>query len=149
MILNDSRYEECFGRGVEKVTKDLGELLHIRVTGGEEANREKQLFTIVEQAGRLSEEINRQVALFQLHRIDLAIPYDPEVMEDRSGLLDDEEKEQHGKDRGIIVQKVLFPIVLRYGFDDEGKFLKTPVVVRKGTVVVMRPTEDGAESHVD
>lgn len=149
MILNDSRYEECFGRGVEKVTKDLGELLHIRVTGGGEANREKQLFTIVEQAGRLSEEINRQVAQFQLHRIDLAIPYDPEVMEDRSGLLDDEEKEQRGKDRGIIVQKVLFPIVLRYGFDDEGNFLKIPVVVRKGTVVVMRPTEDGAESHVD
>ncbi|KAL0631946.1 hypothetical protein Q9L58_009173 [Maublancomyces gigas] len=147
MILNDSRYEECFSRGVEKVTKDLGGLLHIRVTGG--ANREKELFTIVEQAGRLSEEINRQVALFQLHRIDLAIPYDPEVMEDRSGLLDDEEKEQHGKNRGIVVQKVLFPVVLRYGFDDEGKFLRIPVVVRKGTVVVMRPTEDGAESHVD
>lgn len=149
MILNDSRYEECFGKGIQKVTKDLGELLQIRVTGGVEVSREKHLFTIVEQAARLSEEINRQVALFQLHRVDLAQSYNPEYMEDRSGLLSDEGEEGGGKARGIIVQKVLFPIVLRYGFDDEGKFLETPVVVRKGTVIVMRPEEDGSECQLD
>lgn len=149
MILNDSRYEECFGRGIQKVTKDLGELLQIRVTRDGDVSREKQLFTIVEQAARLSEEINRQVALFMLHRVDLANPYDPDFMEDRSGLLDDEEKEQHGEAQGIIVQKVLFPIVLRYGFDEAGKFLETPVIVRKGTVVVMRSRENEAESQLD
>lgn len=147
MILSDVHYGERFNVGVERATKELGDLLQIRVTkGGGEMNREKALFVIIKQAARLSEEINRQVAQFQLHPIVLASPYNPEIMEDRSGLLSDEEKEQNGKARGILVQKVLFPIVLRYGFDEAGKFLDAPVIVRKGTVVIMRSEKCRGES---
>lgn len=146
MILSDVHYGERFNGGTERATKELGDLLRIRVTKGGEAGREKALLAIVKKAARLSEEINRQVAQFQLHPIVLASPYNPEVMEDRSGLLSDEEKEQHGKARGIVVQKVLFPIVLRFGFDEAGKFLDAPVIVRKGTVVIMRSEKYRGES---
>lgn len=141
MILSDNIYEECFNGGVQKMTEDLGNLLRVRVTTGGEANREKGLFAIVQRAAKLSEEINRQVSPFMLHPIALAAPYDPEYMEDRSGLLDDEEKERYGGDRGFVVHKVLFPIVLRYGFDDAGKLLNAPIIIRKGTVIVMRSGE--------
>lgn len=145
MILGDNRYGELFRKGIRNVTKVLGNCLHIQVTEGKEVHLRKALFPIVEQAAKLSEEINRQIALFQLQHVDPACPYDPRYMEDRSGLLDDEEKEWHGKARGIIVQKVLFPVVLRYGFDEAGEFLDVPVVVRKGTVVVTRSEASGID----
>lgn len=141
MILSDNRYEECFNDGVQKMTKNLGNLLQVRVTTGGGASREKGLFAIVKRAAKLSEEVNRQVSPFILHHIALAVPYNPECMEDRSGLLDDGEKEQYGGNRGFIVHKVLFPMVVRYGFDDAGKLLDVPVIIRKGTVIVMRSGE--------
>lgn len=138
MILRDNGYEEYFNMGVQRMTKILGSLLQIRVTMGGEVNREKGLFAIVRRAAKLSEEVNRQVSPFELHPITPGMPYNPEYMEDRSGLLDDEEKEQYGGNQGFVVHKVLFPVVFRYGFDDAGKLLDAPVIIRKGTVIVMR-----------
>lgn len=146
MIRRGNRYEEYFNGGVQKIANDLGNLLHIRVTGCRDVSYERGLFVIVEQAARLSEEISRQVAPFRIHRIEPGASYNPEFMEDRSGLLDDEEKEQHGRDR-VIVHKVLFPMVLRYGFDETGKSIETPIVIRKGTVIVMCSRERGGSAR--
>lgn len=146
MIRRDNKYEEHFNDGVHKIVNDLGNLLHIRVTRGRDVDREKGLFVIVEQAAKLSEEISRQVAPFELHRIRPGDPYNPDFMEDRSGsLLDDEGKEQHDEDR-VIVHKVLFPIVLRSGFDEAGKLIEVQIVIRKGTVIVMRSGERGGST---
>lgn len=146
MIRRDNRYRGGFNDGVRGIVNDLGNLLLIRVTRGRDAEREKGLFAIVEQAAELSEEISRQVAPFELHRIKPRESYKPEFMEDGSGLLDDEEKEQYGEDR-VIVHKVLFPIVLRFGFDEAGNLIKVPIVIRKGAVIVMRSGERSSSAR--
>lgn len=135
--------------GVNRIVEHLKNCLDIRVTGGKEEHRDQALFALVEQTVRLAGEINREVAIFELHGLQLGGPYDPELMEDISGLLDDE-GEGEGGARGVVVRKLLFPMVLRYKFDDQGKLLKKdPVVVRKATVVVTRPEHFMYEDPLD
>lgn len=136
MIFENDGFDSGFSQRISEVEADIQYCLSIFATGGKEQQRHKALLTIVEQAAKLQLECFRQVSCFGLHRIKPGRPYDPSLMEDRSGLVRDDDRT--GGAPGFIVKMVLFPPVLRRRFDEEGKFLKSPVIVRKGTVMVMR-----------
>lgn len=140
MISNNNSLKEHRHRSFNDVTTFLNTCLDIRITRGSNEHREQGLLAIVEHAAELAQEINRQVDVFQLNSVRLGPGsiYHPDFMEDISGIIDDEEKDEQGRFRGIIVQKLLFPMVLRYGFDELGQKLKNPVVVRKAVVEVAR-----------
>jgi hypothetical protein len=139
MIVNDSHYGGYLRDGIEVMTKYLKDCLDIRVTGGSPELRDQGLITIIKEAVKLSEEVNRQISNFQLYYVEPATRYNPTHMEDVSGMLGDDGEEKPNGGENIFVQKVLFPLVARHGFDETRKQMKDPVVVRKATVTVMRP----------
>lgn len=74
---------------------------------------------------------------------NLGSEYIPWLMEDRSGTVDEDEEEGNCTHHSVI-QMVLFPTVLRWGFDEAGMLSGSPIVIRKATVMAT-PPETGAE----
>lgn len=154
MLVQHSGFEVRFANAVDSITKDLQNCFVSYVKMGIERSRVKALRTIVERAARLQIEISRDLSRIQMPYICPGMPYNMEHMDDRSGIVDgsdddsdfedDEEQQEEGQDReqrlGIhrrkefIVEKVFFPPVLRFDFDKEGKFMETPIIIRKGVV---------------
>lgn len=110
---------------------------------GTEERRNRALQKIVERAAELWLETYRQVSRFELRRIDPGSEYIPWLMEDRSGTVDEDEEEGNCTHHSVI-QMVLFPTVLRWGFDEAGMLSGSPIVIRKATVMAT-PPETGAE----
>lgn len=137
MAINNDYYNDSLHEGLTGATEYLKSCLDLRITVDRE-DCNQALFAIVEHAAKLSEEISLQTAIIQVQGIDPGVSYHPETMEDVSGTIDDGEVDERNGYRDIIVHKVLFPIVLRYGFDEFGNFLEHPIVVRKAEVVVLR-----------
>lgn len=129
MIFDKDHYQDHLRHGIQYVEKDLQDCFGFLSKGDSEEQRRKPLLAIVEQAAKLQVEIFRQVSLFQLYQISPGEQYDPRIMDDISGLVDEDEETQT-----FIVRVVVFPAVMRRGFDGDGKFSDL-VVVRKGTVV--------------
>lgn len=49
-----------------------------------------------------------------------------------------EEKNKVQKKREFVVDTVLFPPVMRWEFDEQGKFANTAIIIRKGVVTAIR-----------
>lgn len=144
------------------VTEILQNCFIGHVKAGIEPSRLKALRTIVEQAARLEIEISRELSGFRMQYIRPGSPYHMEHMDDRSGVVDaseddsdledgeekeekrDEEKKPEVRRRKeFIVDTVLFPPVVRLEFDDNGKFKKPPIIIRKGVVIAIRSLKGG------
>lgn len=161
MLAQHSSFEIRFSNAVTSVTDDLQNCFTDHVKAGVEASRVKALRTIIEQAARLEIEISRELSRFQMPNICPGSRYQMEHLDDRSGVVDaseddsdpgdgeeqeekrDEEKKPEEKKKvrrrkEFIVETVLFPPVVRLEFDDEGKFTKTPIIIRKGVVMAIR-----------
>lgn len=154
MLVQHSGFEVRFANAVDSITKDLENCFVIYVAAGIEASRVKALRTLVENAARLQIEISRDLSKIQMPYICPGMPYDMQHMDDRLGIVyasevdsdfeDDEEEQEENQDgeqkleiqrkKEFIVDAVFFLPVLRFDFDKEGKFMKTPIIIRKGVV---------------
>lgn len=134
MLIKNSTFDTRFHEGVIAVVKDLGGDFIRFVKEDSQEQCYNALHAIVEQAAKLEVEITQQIADFELHWVNPGTEYKSFYMEDRSGAVDDAE-EDGGDTQGFIIRMVLFPPVVRWKFDDSGKFIKAPVIVRKATVV--------------
>lgn len=133
MILRKDHYDDDFSYNLRCAEGDLLSCFNPLLRGDGEEQRRKSLLAIIEQAAKLQVEVFRQISLFRLHQICPGEPYDARLMDDLLSLVDEDE----AGTQIFIVRVVVFPPVLRYGFDEDGKFSHEEVVVRKGTVVTM------------
>lgn len=136
MILEKDHYDDHLCHNIREVEEDLQDCFSFLLRGDGEGQRRKQLHAIVEQAAKLQVEVFRQVSRFKLGRITPGERYDPRLMDDISSLVDEGEVEEGGT-QTFIVRVVIFPLVLRFGFDEDDNESDI-VVVRKGTVMTMR-----------
>lgn len=132
MILKRDPHGDHVRHGIQDAEKDLLDYHGFLPKGDGEGKRRKSLLAIVKQAGELQVEVFQQVSSFKLYQISPGEPYNPNIMDDISSLVDEDEEGA----RIFLVRVVIFPPVLRWGFDEDGKF-SAPVVVRKGTVITM------------
>lgn len=58
--------------------------------------------------------------------------------EEKQEKRDEERKAEVRRRKEFIVDTVLFPPVVRLEFDDNGKFKKLPIIIRKGVVIAIR-----------
>lgn len=105
---------------------------------GTEERRHRALHKIVENTAELWLDTYRQVSRFEIKRIDPGSEYIPWIMEDRSGTVNEDEEEGNSTHHSVV-QIVLFPPVLRWGFDEAGMFSESPIVVRKAGVIATPP----------
>lgn len=134
MILKRDPHGDHVRHGTQDVEKDLLDCHGFLSRGDGEEKRRKSLLAIVKQAGELQVDVFQQVSPFKLYQISPGNPYDPKIMDDISSLADEDEDEEGA--RRFLVRVVIFPPVLRRGFDEDGKF-SAAIVVRKGTVITM------------
>lgn len=141
LVLQGDQFDACFGKGVDTVVEDLYSCFGGLAKAGSQEQCLKALRAVVEQAAKLEVEVCRQISVFKLKSITPGSEYDPSLMEDQSGLVDDAGEE--GEDgQGFIVQLVYFPPVIRFQLDDAGNISESFVVVRKGTVVAAPKAEE-------
>lgn len=136
LVLQGDQFDACFRKGVDDAAEDLHSCFSGLAKAGSQEQCLKVLRAVVEQAAKLEVEVCRQISVFKLKSITPGSEYDPSLMEDESGLVDDAGEE--GEDgQGYIVQLVYFPPVIRFQLDDAGNISESFVVVRKGTVIAV------------
>lgn len=144
MLMKNDQFDTHFREGISLLENDIQKCFGgLAKVGGDHERRHSELHRIAEKAAQLGIETYRQVSEFKLMKTSPGDVYDPRFMEDKLGTVDKVE-EEGGSPRHCIVQMVVFPPVLRFGFDEAGEFVKHPIVVRKATVRVIRLAEAGA-----